>query len=45
MKIGVRTDNDVALHIYTKFGFKKIKEEKYDSSGIYLPHYILERQI
>ncbi len=45
MKIGVRSDNDVALHIYAKFGFKKIKEEKYDSSGIYLPHYILERKI
>jgi putative acetyltransferase len=44
MKIGVRTDNDVALHIYTKFGFQKIKEEKYDSSGVYLPHYILERK-
>ena len=43
MSIGVRTDNDVALHIYTKFGFEKISEEKYDASGIYMPHYILRK--
>lgn len=43
MTIGVRKDNDVALHIYTKYGFEIIKEEEYDASGIYLPHYVLER--
>ena len=45
MTIGVRTNNEVAIHVYTKYGFKKIKEEEYDASGVYLPHYILERKI
>lgn len=45
MTIGVKPDNDVAMHIYTKFGFKIIKKEEYDASGVYYPHYILERKI
>ncbi|MBO6290343.1 MAG: GNAT family N-acetyltransferase [Alphaproteobacteria bacterium] len=45
MTIGVKASNDIAMHIYTKFGFKIIKEEEYDASGIYYPHYVLERKI
>ncbi len=45
MTIGVKAGNDVVMHIYTKFGFKIIKEEEYDASGIYYPHYVLERKI
>lgn len=45
MTIGVKAGNDIAMHIYTKFGFQIIKEEKYDASGIYYPHYVLERKI
>lgn len=45
MTIGVKASNNVAMHIYTKFGFKIIKEEEYDASGIYYPHYVLERKI
>lgn len=45
MTIGVKAGNDIAMHIYTKFGFKIIKEEQYDASGIYYPHYVLERKI
>ena len=45
MTIGVKTSNSIAMHIYTKFGFHKIKEEEYDASGVYYPHYILERKI
>ena len=45
MIIGVKADNNIAMHIYTKFGFQIIKEEEYDASGIYYPHYVLERKI
>ena len=45
MTIGVRKNNDIALHIYTKYGFEKMGEEEYDASGIYMPYYILERKV
>ena len=45
MTIGVKAGNDVAMHIYKKFGFEIIKEEEYDASGIYYPHYVLERKV
>ena len=45
MTIGVKAGNDIAMHIYTKFGFKIIKEEQYDASGIYYTHYVLERKV
>lgn len=45
MTIGVKAGNDIAMHIYTKFGFKIVSEEQYDASGIYYPHYVLEREI
>jgi ribosomal protein S18 acetylase RimI-like enzyme len=45
MTIGVKASNDVAMHIYTKYGFEIIREEEYDASGVYYPHYVLERKI
>ena len=45
MTIGVKASNDVAMHIYTKYGFEIIRKEEYDASGVYYPHYVLERKI
>jgi putative acetyltransferase len=44
MTIGVKADNNIAMHIYQKFGFKIVKKEEYDASGIYYPHFLLERK-
>jgi len=44
MTIGVKASNDIAMHIYQKFGFEIISQEQYDASGIYYPHYVLERK-
>ena len=45
MTIGVKPTNEVALHLYQKFGFEIFSKEEYDTSGIYYPHYILKRKI
>ena len=45
MTIGVKPTNEVALHLYKKFGFEVFSKEEYDKSGIYYPHYILKRKI
>ena len=45
MYIVLKASNDIVMNIYTKFGFKIIKEGEYDASGIYYPHYVLERKI
>lgn len=45
MTIGVKAENNIAMHIYQKFGFKIVKKEEYDASGIYYPHFLLERKI
>ena len=44
MTIGVKKTNDVAMHLYTKYGFEIYSSEDYDTSGIYYPHYILIRK-
>lgn len=45
MTIGVKPTNEVALHLYQKFGFEIFSKEEFDTSGIYYPHYILKRKI
>lgn len=44
MTIGVKKSNEVAMHLYTKYGFKIHSSEDYDTSGIYYPHYVLIRE-
>lgn len=44
MTIGVKPTNEVALHLYQKFGFEIFSKEEYDTSGIYYPHYMLKRK-
>ncbi len=45
MTIGVKPTNEVALHLYKKFGFEIFSKEEFDTSGIYYPHYILKRKL
>lgn len=45
MTTGVKPTNEVALHLYQKFGFEIFSKEEFDTSGIYYPHYILKRKI
>ena len=45
MTIEVKPTNEVALHLYQKFGFEIFSKEEYDTSGIYYPNYILKRKI
>ncbi len=44
MTIGVKKSNKIAMHLYTKYGFKIYSSEDYDTSGIYYPHYVLIRE-
>ena len=44
LEIGVAKNNPVSTHLYKKHGFIITKEEDYDVSGIYSPHYIMERE-
>lgn len=44
MTIGVKKSNKVAMHLYTKYGFKIYSSEDYDTSGIYYPHYVLIKE-
>lgn len=44
LEIGVAKENPVSLHLYSKHGFVIAREEEYDVSGIYSPHYIMIRE-
>ena len=44
LEIGVSKTNPVSMHIYKKHGFIVTKDEDYDISGIYSPHYIMVRE-
>lgn len=44
LEIGVSKDNPVSMHIYKKHGFVITRDEDYDVSGIYSPHYIMIRE-
>ena len=45
MTIGIKPTNEVALHLYKKFGFEIFSKEEHDTSGIYYPHYILKNKM
>ena len=44
LEIGVSKGNPVSMHIYKKHGFVITRDEDYDVSGIYSPHYIMIRE-
>ena len=44
LEIGVSKNNPVSRHIYQKHGFIITRDEDYDVSGIYSPHYIMVRE-